>query len=72
MTITFESGKLSELQTENKLLKAEIREKDKQIELLAKAFVELLELCKEYRERMGIETNSNEFEYQKMEDAGLL
>jgi hypothetical protein len=49
----------------------ELEELERKYNAFHKAFLNLLELSLEYRERMGLETN-RDFEYDQLEKAKLL
>ena len=59
------------LSNQNEKLLVELEELERKYNALHKAFLNLLELSLEYRERMGLETN-RDFEYDQLEKAKLL
>lgn len=59
------------LSNENMRLKVELDELQEKYNALHLTFIDLLELCKEYRERMGFDPDGN-WEYALMERGKLI
>lgn len=59
------------LSNENMRLKVELDEIQEKYDAMHKTFIDLIEQCKEYRERMGFDADGH-WEYMLMERAKLI